>query len=162
MKPAECSCGRAAREGDLHVSNIEQSIDVNVPVSTAYSQWTQFEEFARCMEGVVDVRQLEERRRRGRRRSRVHPGRPRSMYQRAAFVMAARQPQMEGPMNTDVLQGKWTQLKGNVRKQWGKLTDDDVDKIQGDAEILMGRIQERYGRSRDEAKREVDTWLQSS
>jgi uncharacterized protein YjbJ (UPF0337 family) len=69
---------------------------------------------------------------------------------------------MEGPMNTDVLQGKWTQLKGNVRKQWGKLTDDDVDKIQGDAEILMGRIQERYGRSRDEAKREVDTWLQSS
>lgn len=84
------------------------------------------------------------------------------MYQRAAFVMAARQPQMEGPMNTDVLQGKWTQLKGNVRKQWGKLTDDDVDKIQGDAEILMGRIQERYGRSRDEAKREVDTWLQSS
>jgi uncharacterized protein YjbJ (UPF0337 family) len=65
-------------------------------------------------------------------------------------------------MNTDVLQGKWTQLKGNVRKQWGKLTDDDVDKIQGDAEILMGRIQERYGRSRDEAKREVDNWLQSS
>jgi len=65
-------------------------------------------------------------------------------------------------MNTDVLQGKWTQLKGNVRKQWGKLTDDDVDKIQGDAEILIGRIQERYGRSRDEAKREVDNWLQSS
>jgi hypothetical protein len=59
MKPAECSCGRAAREGDLHVSNIEQSMDVNVPVSTAYSQWMQFEEFARCMEGVVDVRQLE-------------------------------------------------------------------------------------------------------
>lgn len=65
-------------------------------------------------------------------------------------------------MNTDVLQGKWNQLKGNVRKQWGKLTDDDVDKIQGDAEILMGRIQERYGRSRDEAKQEVDTWLQGS
>jgi uncharacterized protein YjbJ (UPF0337 family) len=65
-------------------------------------------------------------------------------------------------MNTDVLQGKWTQLKGNVRKQWGKLTDDDVDKIQGDAEILMGRIQERYGRSREDAKREVDTWLQNS
>ena len=41
------------------MSNIEQSIDVNVPVSTAYSQWTQFEEFARCMEGVVEVRQLE-------------------------------------------------------------------------------------------------------
>ena len=63
-------------------------------------------------------------------------------------------------MNTDVLKGKWTQLKGNVRKQWGKLTDDDVDQIQGDSEILMGRIQERYGRTRDEAQREVDRWLQ--
>jgi uncharacterized protein YjbJ (UPF0337 family) len=65
-------------------------------------------------------------------------------------------------MNTDVLKGKWTQLKGNVRKQWGKLTDDDVDQIKGDSEILMGRIQERYGRTREEAQREVDRWLQSA
>jgi uncharacterized protein YjbJ (UPF0337 family) len=64
-------------------------------------------------------------------------------------------------MNTDVLQGKWTQLKGTVRKQWGKLTDDDVDQIQGDAEILQGRIQERYGRTKEQAKQEVDNWLQS-
>ena len=64
-------------------------------------------------------------------------------------------------MNTDVLQGKWTQLKGTVRKQWGKLTDDDVDQIQGDADILQGRIQERYGRTKEQAKEEVDTWLQS-
>ena len=64
-------------------------------------------------------------------------------------------------MNTDVLQGKWTQLKGTVRKQWGKLTDDDVDQIQGDAEILQGRIQERYGRTKEQAKEEVDNWLQS-
>jgi uncharacterized protein YjbJ (UPF0337 family) len=63
-------------------------------------------------------------------------------------------------MNTDVLKGKWTQLKGNVRKQWGKLTDDDVDQIQGDAEMLQGRIQERYGRTKEEAQREVDRWLQ--
>jgi len=62
-------------------------------------------------------------------------------------------------MNTDVLKGKWNQLKGNVRKQWGNLTDDDVDKIQGDSEILLGRIQERYGRTREEAEREVDRWL---
>jgi uncharacterized protein YjbJ (UPF0337 family) len=59
-----------------------------------------------------------------------------------------------------VLKGKWTQLKGNVRKQWGKLTDDDVDQVQGDAEILQGRIQERYGRTKEEAQREVDRWLQ--
>ena len=63
-------------------------------------------------------------------------------------------------MNTDVLKGKWTQLTGNVRKQWGKLTDDDVDQVQGDAEILQGRIQERYGRTKEEAQREVDRWLQ--
>ena len=63
-------------------------------------------------------------------------------------------------MNTDVLQGKWTQLKGTVRKQWGKLTDDDVDQIQGDAEILQGRIQERYGRTKEQAKEEVDKWLE--
>ena len=41
------------------MSNIEQSIDVNVPVSTAYSRWTQCEAFPRFMEGVVEVRQLE-------------------------------------------------------------------------------------------------------
>ena len=62
-------------------------------------------------------------------------------------------------MNTDVLRGKWNQLKGKVRRQWGDLTDDDVDKIQGDSEVLLGRIQERYGRSREEAEREVDRWL---
>jgi uncharacterized protein YjbJ (UPF0337 family) len=62
-------------------------------------------------------------------------------------------------MNSDILKGKWNQLKGSVRKQWGNLTDDDVDKIQGDAEQLLGRIQERYGRSREEAESEVDRWL---
>jgi uncharacterized protein YjbJ (UPF0337 family) len=64
-----------------------------------------------------------------------------------------------GSMNTDVLRGKWNQLKGKVRRQWGDLTDDDVDKIQGDSEVLLGRIQERYGRTREEAEREVDRWL---
>jgi uncharacterized protein YjbJ (UPF0337 family) len=62
-------------------------------------------------------------------------------------------------MNKDVFKGQWTQLKGHVRKQWGKLTDDDLDQIQGDAEILQGKIQERYGRAKDEARREVDRFL---
>ena len=52
--------GRFARK-EVGVSNIEQSIDVNVPVSTAYNQWTQFEEFPRFMEGVREVRQLDDR-----------------------------------------------------------------------------------------------------
>ena len=61
-------------------------------------------------------------------------------------------------MNRDTLKGQWTQLKGQVRKQWGKLTDDDVDQVQGDAEILLGRLQERYGRTREEAEREFERW----
>jgi uncharacterized protein YjbJ (UPF0337 family) len=62
-------------------------------------------------------------------------------------------------MNEDVLKGKWRQLKGEVKSQWGKLTDDDVDRVEGDAEKLIGRVQERYGYQRDEAKREVDDFF---
>lgn len=62
-------------------------------------------------------------------------------------------------MNEDILKGKWTQLKGTVREQWGKLTNDDLDQIQGQSEQLVGRIQERYGIARDEARRQVDAWL---
>ena len=61
-------------------------------------------------------------------------------------------------MNRDTLKGQWTQLKGKVREQWGKLTDDDLDKAQGNAEVLIGKIQERYGRNREEAEREFDRW----
>jgi uncharacterized protein YjbJ (UPF0337 family) len=49
-----------------------------------------------------------------------------------------------------------------VQEQWGKLTDDDLDQIQGRSEQLVGRLQERYGWARDEAKREVDTWLRGT
>src|SRR5262245_52240593 len=62
-------------------------------------------------------------------------------------------------MNSETLKGQWKQLKGQVRKQWGKLTDDDLDQIHGDAEILAGKIQERYGRAKDEAQREVDDFF---
>jgi uncharacterized protein YjbJ (UPF0337 family) len=61
-------------------------------------------------------------------------------------------------MNEDTLKGEWTQLKGKVREQWGKLTNDDLDQIQGRAEQLVGRIQERYGVARDEAQRQLETW----
>jgi uncharacterized protein YjbJ (UPF0337 family) len=64
-------------------------------------------------------------------------------------------------MNRDTFKGQWTQFKGHVRKQWGKLTDDDLDQIHGDAEILAGKIQERYGRAKDEARREVDRFLEA-
>ncbi|PYQ95298.1 MAG: CsbD family protein [Acidobacteria bacterium] len=62
-------------------------------------------------------------------------------------------------MNADVLKGKWQQLKGEVKSQWGQLTDDDLNRIGGDAEKLVGRVQERYGYERDRAKREVDNFI---
>ena len=62
-------------------------------------------------------------------------------------------------MNEDTLKGQWMQLKGKARQQWGKLTDDDMDQIQGQAEQLVDRVQERYGVARDEAQKQVDTWL---
>lgn len=65
-------------------------------------------------------------------------------------------------MNRDTLSGQWTQLKGSVREKWGKLTNDDVDQIQGKAEQLVGKIQERYGIARDEAQRQVDSWTPST
>jgi uncharacterized protein YjbJ (UPF0337 family) len=65
-------------------------------------------------------------------------------------------------MNTDTLKGQWTQLKGRIRRQWGKLTDDDLDQIQGDAEILAGKLQERYGRSKDQVHQDIERFLASS
>ena len=64
-------------------------------------------------------------------------------------------------MNKDTFKGQWHQLKGQVRKQWGKLTDDDLDQIRGDAEILAGKLQERYGRSKDQISPEVDRFLEA-
>lgn len=58
-------------------------------------------------------------------------------------------------MNDDILKGKWKQVKGNVKKQWGKLTNDDLDKIKGDSEKLIGKIQEKYGTSKDAAAAQV-------
>jgi uncharacterized protein YjbJ (UPF0337 family) len=61
-------------------------------------------------------------------------------------------------MNMDQIKGKWTQIKGAVKAQWGKLTDDDLAVIEGDSEKLIGKIQERYGIAREEAKARIDAW----
>ena len=65
-------------------------------------------------------------------------------------------------MNEDTLKGQWTQIKGRIREQWGKLTDDDLNQIQGRSEQLVGTVQERYGLARDEAQRQVDTWMRDA
>jgi uncharacterized protein YjbJ (UPF0337 family) len=64
-----------------------------------------------------------------------------------------------GTMNRDVLKGNWTQLKGKVRRQWGKLTDDDVERIKGNRDILIGKLQEHYGRTRQQAEEDLERWL---
>jgi uncharacterized protein YjbJ (UPF0337 family) len=62
-------------------------------------------------------------------------------------------------MNSDIIQGNWTELKGKVQKQWGKLTDDDLDKIEGKRKELVGRVQKRYGYAMDQAEKEVDSFF---
>ena len=61
-------------------------------------------------------------------------------------------------MNSDQMQGKWKQMKGSVKERWGKLTDDDLDVINGQQEQLIGKIQERYGIARDIAQKQVNEW----
>jgi uncharacterized protein YjbJ (UPF0337 family) len=62
-------------------------------------------------------------------------------------------------MNADIIKGKWHQLKGKARAQWGKLTDDELERINGDGEQLVGLVQERYGYARDKARQEVDAFF---
>ncbi|RLL72975.1 CsbD family protein [Paenirhodobacter hankyongi] len=64
-------------------------------------------------------------------------------------------------MNTDMLEGKWKEIKGSVRAKWGELTDDEVEQVAGNTERLAGLIQQKYGRSKEEAKREVNDFIDS-
>ncbi len=61
-------------------------------------------------------------------------------------------------MNKDQIEGNWTQFKGKVKEQWGKLTDDDLDIIAGKRDQLLGRIQERHGLAKDEAEKQLDSF----
>ena len=63
-------------------------------------------------------------------------------------------------MNADVLAGKWKQVQGEVKKQWGKLTDDDLVIVEGQKDKLVGLLQERYGYAREKAQNEVDEFFQ--
>ena len=64
-------------------------------------------------------------------------------------------------MNWDQIAGDWKQVKGAVRKKWGKLTEDDVDVIAGKRDILLGKIQERHGIAREEAEKQLKAWEDS-
>jgi uncharacterized protein YjbJ (UPF0337 family) len=64
-------------------------------------------------------------------------------------------------MDWNRIEGNWKQVKGKAREKWGKLTDDDLDKINGLREQLEGKLQERYGIAKDKAKKDVDDWYHS-
>lgn len=62
-------------------------------------------------------------------------------------------------MNWDIIEGKWEQMKGELRTRWAKLTDDDLQLAAGKRDEFVGRIQERYGLMKDDAERQVNDWL---
>jgi uncharacterized protein YjbJ (UPF0337 family) len=64
-------------------------------------------------------------------------------------------------MNWDRIEGNWKQMMGHAREKWGKITDDDLEKIGGRRDQLVGRIQERYGIARDEAQKQADEWAKA-
>ena len=64
-------------------------------------------------------------------------------------------------MNWQQIEGKWNQVKGQARQQWARLTDDDLAAIHGKREELLGKIQERYGFAKEEAERQLDSWVKT-
>ena len=74
---------------------------------------------------------------------------------------AKMEPKMDVKMDgkPDILQGKWLELKGQVKQKWGKLTDDDMTKLTGKQEELAGVLQQRYGYTKEQAGTEITNWL---
>jgi uncharacterized protein YjbJ (UPF0337 family) len=66
---------------------------------------------------------------------------------------------MKELVNENILEGKWNQIKGKIKQQWGELTDDDIDRIRGNRTEMIGVLQEKYDISQDEAERELDEFL---
>jgi uncharacterized protein YjbJ (UPF0337 family) len=62
-------------------------------------------------------------------------------------------------MNWDQVKGQWKQMKGSARQRWGELTDDELEQAAGDREQLEGLIQQKYGKSKEDAQRDVDQWM---
>jgi uncharacterized protein YjbJ (UPF0337 family) len=61
-------------------------------------------------------------------------------------------------MNWDTIEGQWKEMKGKAREKWGRLTNDELDVIAGKREKLEGTIQNVYGKTKEETKKEVDEW----
>lgn len=64
-------------------------------------------------------------------------------------------------MNIEQLKGQWKQVKGDAQARWGELTNDELDQVEGNHQKLVGLIQEKYGKTKEEASKEVDAWMES-
>ncbi len=64
-------------------------------------------------------------------------------------------------MNWDTMKGKWSELEGQIKSKWAKLTDDDLALVRGKVQELVGRVQQRYGYKRDHAEKQVDEFIKS-
>lgn len=64
-------------------------------------------------------------------------------------------------MNWDQIKGNWKELKGKAKQQWGDLTDDELEKAEGKRDVLIGKIQQKYGVSKEEAEKQIDKWSES-
>jgi uncharacterized protein YjbJ (UPF0337 family) len=78
------------------------------------------------------------------------------------MAVGSRKPERSMAMNSDQFEGKWKQLKGSVKQRWGKLADDDIAILSGKKDELIGKLQERYGITREEAVREADDWARAA
>ncbi|MCL7750133.1 CsbD family protein [Guyparkeria hydrothermalis] len=61
-------------------------------------------------------------------------------------------------MDSDRIKGKWKQIKGRIKEEWGDLRDDDLDEAEGHRDYLIGKVQERYGIGKDEARKQVEAF----
>jgi len=64
-------------------------------------------------------------------------------------------------MNQDQIVGQWKQLKGKIKQKWARMTDDELDLIKGKQEEFAGRVQERYGISKEQAHKDIDDFIES-
>lgn len=65
-------------------------------------------------------------------------------------------------INSDIVKGHWKEIKGKVKQQWGKLTDDQISQMQGTYEELQGVLQKNYGYQKEEAKKQLDKFLDAN
>lgn len=64
-------------------------------------------------------------------------------------------------MNQDQFEGKWKQMKGSFKEKWGKFTDDDITRFNGNRDKIVGALQEKYGQTKEQAQKDFDNWAAS-